>query len=140
MRRVAEEIRQPGRPAMKLKSKVRGRVLMKRYGMMIGIRSEHTEAYKKYHAEVWPEVLETIEYCNMRNFTIYHQGEMLFGSYEYHGTDHGADMARMAADPATQRWWEIMMPMQRRLEGTPEGQWWMPLEEIFHFDGYISAT
>ncbi len=107
---------------------------MKRYGMMIGLRPEHYDEYKRYHAAVWPEVLAMIESCNIRNYTIYHQGGLLFGSYEYHGTDHAADMVRMAADPATQRWWTIMMPMQRRLDGTPEGEWWMPLEEMFHID------
>jgi L-rhamnose mutarotase len=110
---------------------------MKRYGTMIGIRSEHLEAYKKYHAAVWPEVLATMERCGIRNYTIYHHGEMLFGSYEYYGTDYNADMAKIAADAVTQRWWEIMIPMQRQLEGTPEGQWWMPMEEIFHFGGSI---
>ena len=44
-------------------------------------------------------------------------------------------MARMAADPGTQRWWAVMMPMQRKIDGTPEGEWWMPMEEMFHFDG-----
>lgn len=108
---------------------------MKRYGMILGLPPEHYDEYKRYHAAVWPEVLATIERCHIRNYTIYHHAGTLFASYEYHGTDHDADMAAMAQDPATQRWWKIMMPMQQRLPGTPEGQWWMPLEEMFHFDG-----
>ena len=112
---------------------------MKRFGMMIGLRPERYEEYKQYHAAVWPEVLATIVSCNIRNFTIYHRSGMLFGCYEYHGTDHAADMAKMAADPATQRWWEILIPMQRQVEGTPEGEWWAPLEEIFHLDGQNSS-
>ena len=44
-------------------------------------------------------------------------------------------MARMAADPATQRWWALMEPMQKQIEGTPAGEWWMPMEEMFHFEG-----
>ncbi len=108
---------------------------MKRYGMIIGLRPEYLEDYKKYHADVWPEVLATIASCNIRNYTIFlHQGT-LFGYYEYYGTDHKADMAKMAADPATQRWWVIMTRMQKQIEGTPEGEWWMPLEEVFHFSG-----
>lgn len=108
---------------------------MKRYGMILGLPPEHYDEYKRYHAAVWPEVLATIQRCHIRNYTIYHHAGTLFASYEYHGTDHHADMAIMAQDPATQRWWKIMMPMQQRLPGTPEGQWWMPLEEMFHFDG-----
>lgn len=107
---------------------------MQRYGMIIGLRTEHFEEYKRFHAAVWPEVLATITACNIRNYTIYHHNGTLFGTYEYHGTDHSADMARMAADPATQRWWTIMEPMQQQIPGTPEGKWWMPLEEMFHID------
>jgi L-rhamnose mutarotase len=108
---------------------------MKRFGMMIGLRPEHFEEYKRYHSAVWPEVEGMIESCNIRNYTIYHHSGTLFASYEYYGTDHAADMAKMAADPATQRWWAVMEPMQKQVEGTPEGEWWMPMEEMYHFDG-----
>lgn len=33
---------------------------MKRYGSIIGVRPEKLEEYKKLHAAVWPEVLQTI--------------------------------------------------------------------------------
>jgi L-rhamnose mutarotase len=32
---------------------------------------------------------------------------------QYHGTDFAADMAKMAADPATKRLWALMKPMQK---------------------------
>jgi L-rhamnose mutarotase len=32
-------------------------------------------------------------------------------------------MARMAADPKTQEWWAIMMPMQRPLETRGKDEW-----------------
>jgi L-rhamnose mutarotase len=108
---------------------------MKRYGMQIGLRPEAYDEYKKHHAAVWPDVLATIARCNIRNYTIYHHNGLLFAHFEYHGTDYAADMALMAADPATQRWWAIMEPMQRQIPGTPEGSWWMPMEEMFHFTG-----
>jgi len=108
---------------------------MKRFGMQIGLRPEAYDEYKRYHAAVWPEVLATIERCNIRNYTIYHHAGTLFGTFEYHGADFRADMALMAADPSTQRWWAIMEPFQQQIPGTPEGEWWMPMEEMFHFDG-----
>jgi L-rhamnose mutarotase len=43
-------------------------------------------------------------------------------------------MAKMAADPETRRWWDIMMPMQVPLEGRAEGDWWLTMEEVFHTD------
>jgi len=50
------------------------------------------------------------------NYSVYLKDDLLFGYFEYHGTDYVADMARMAADPKTQEWWAIMMPMQKPLE------------------------
>ena len=74
---------------------------MKRYGSVIGLKREAIEEYKAYHAAVWPEVLEMIRKCNIRNYSIFFKDDQLFGYFEYHGTDFGADMARMAADPKT---------------------------------------
>ena len=44
---------------------------MKRYGMLIGIKPEKIEKYKKLHAAVWPDVLKKISECNIRNYSIY---------------------------------------------------------------------
>ncbi len=105
---------------------------MKRYGMMIGLRPEAVEKYKEYHAEVWPGVLKTIRECNIRNYTIFLKDNLLFGYYEYHGSDHQADMARMAACPKTREWWAIMEPMQQPLDNRDPGDWWTQMEEVFH--------
>jgi L-rhamnose mutarotase len=40
---------------------------MKRYGMTIRIKAGCEESYRKYHAAVWPEVLEMIRACNIAN-------------------------------------------------------------------------
>ncbi len=45
-----------------------------------------------------------------------------------------SDMAAMAADPTTQDWWALCMPLQRPLEDRVEGEWWMDIPEIFHSD------
>ena len=107
---------------------------MKRYGSVIGIRPEVVEEYKKHHASVWPEVLNMIRQCNIRNYSIFLKDDLLFGYFEYHGTDFAADMAKMAADPKTQEWWKIMGPMQRPLKTRVEGEWWAKMEEVFHMD------
>jgi hypothetical protein len=51
---------------------------MKRYGQIIGVKPEHFEEYKKYHAAVWPEVLKMITLCNIRNYSIFHKDNQLF--------------------------------------------------------------
>ena len=77
---------------------------MKRYGAVIQVKPEAIEAYKTYHAQAWPEVLAMIRECNIRNYSIFWKDSLLFGYFEYHGTDYETDMARMAADPKTQEW------------------------------------
>lgn len=107
---------------------------MKRYGMVIKVKAQKFEAYKKYHAGVWPEVLDMIKKCNIQNYSIYHKDGYLFSYFEYIGKDFKADMAKMAADPKTQEWWNIVMPMQQPLETRVEGEWWAEMEEVFHMD------
>jgi L-rhamnose mutarotase len=107
---------------------------MKRYGSLIGLRPEALDEYKKYHAAAWPEVLAMIQKCNIRNYSIFLKDGLLFSYFEYHGSDYSADMARMAADPKTQEWWAIMMPMQRPLETRGKDEWWASMEEVFHLD------
>lgn len=108
--------------------------VMRRYGMIIRLRPEAEAAYREHHAAMWPAVLDTITKCNIRNYSIFLRDGMLFGYLEYVGQDYVADMRKMAADPATQRWWAIMEPMQQPLENRGEGEWWAAMEEVFHHD------
>lgn len=109
---------------------------MQRMGMMIGIAPEAIAEYKKLHADVWPEVLAQIHASNIRNFTIFlrEPENVMFGTWEYHGTDFEADMARMAEHEPTQRWWAICGPLQRPLDSRKKGEWWAMMEEVFHVD------
>ena len=107
---------------------------MQRYGMVIKVRPEKIEEYKKLHAAVWPDVLKIISECNIRNYSIYLKDDNLFSYFEYIGTDFDADMDRMAANPVTQKWWDVCMPCQEPLESRKEGEWWANMEEVFHHD------
>lgn len=105
-----------------------------RYGMVLRVRREHEEAYRRHHAAVWPEVLTTISRCHIKNYSIFLKDHTLYSYFEYWGDDFGADMKRMAADPATQRWWAIMEPMQDPIPSRAPGEWWARMEEVFHHD------
>lgn len=107
---------------------------MTRYGSALKVRPEKLEEYKELHAAVWPDVLEMIARCNIRNYSIYHKDGWLFSYFEYHGDHFDADMAKMAADPTTQKWWEACKPCQEPLETRAEGEWWAAMEEVFHCD------
>ena len=105
---------------------------MERYASCVRLRPEYRERYLELHAQVWPEVESMLAAANIRNYTIFLRGDTLFSYYEYVGTDHAKDLARIAADPATQRWWQLTDPCQERLPGTPEGAQWAPLTEVWH--------
>ena len=107
---------------------------MRRVGQVIGLKPDQVEAYERLHAAVWPEVLGMISACNIRNYSIFRHGELLFAYFEYIGDDYEADMAKMAADPKTQEWWRITAPMQEQLPGAQEGEWWARIAEVFHTD------
>jgi L-rhamnose mutarotase len=107
---------------------------VKRVGSAIRVRPEHRERYLELHSAVWPEVEATLTACNIRNYTIWRLDDLLFASFEYVGDDYAADMARIAADPDTQRWWHETDPCQERLPGTPEGEQWRTLPEVWHLD------
>ncbi|MBN1817575.1 MAG: L-rhamnose mutarotase [Sedimentisphaerales bacterium] len=110
---------------------------MKRVGCIIGVKEEKRDAYKRLHSAVWPEVLDRIRQCNIRNYSIYMRKlpdgkHYLFSYFEYTGNDFAADMAKMAADEATQKWWDICMPCQEPLPDRADDQWWADMEEVFH--------
>jgi len=107
---------------------------MKRFGQLIGVKPDKLEEYKRYHAAVWPGVLDMITQCNIRNYSIFEKDNLLFAYFEYVGDDYDADMAKMAADPETQRWWAIQNPMQQPIASRAEGEWWATMEEVFHCD------
>jgi L-rhamnose mutarotase len=112
---------------------------MKRYGNVIGLRREKVEEYNTLHKAVWPDVLKTIKSCHIQNYSIFlrefEDGRLYLFSYlEYTGNDFAADMEKMEADPATQKWWVICKPLQQPLSNRTPGAWWAEMEEVFHQD------
>ena len=107
-----------------------------RHGSIIGMPEKNILAYTQLHAAVWPGVLAALDKVNIRNYSIYlgqiKPGEyLLFSYFEYIGDDFQGDMARMG-DEVTKLWWTYTDPLQVRLPGTPEGQQWKTMEEVFH--------
>lgn len=108
--------------------------MVQRYGSVIKVAPGRLEEYKRLHAAVWDSVKKMIKECNLQNYSIYYKDGYLFSYYEYTGNDYAADMAKMAADLETQRWWTFCEPCQQPLESRAEGEWWATMEEVFHLD------
>jgi L-rhamnose mutarotase len=109
---------------------------MQRMGMLVSLKPNRVEEYRDLHRAVWPEILRRITECNIRNYTIFlkEPENLLFGYWEYVGSDFDADMQKMAADPDTRRWWAICKPCQEPVGTRKEGEWWATMEEVFHSD------
>lgn len=110
-----------------------------RYGMVIALKRSKIEEYKKLHAACLPGVLEMISACNIENYSIYLKEiepgkHYLFAYFEYVGDDFEADMAKMAADEESRRWWKETDPCQMRIATAGEEDWWSAMEEVFHHD------
>ncbi len=107
---------------------------MKRYGSVIGLSDETKARYLDLHREGWPGVLAGLTRANIRNYTIFlkEPENLLFGYFEYVGTDFEADQALLAQDPVTQDWQRLVGPLQRPLDTRQPGEWWAGMTEVFH--------
>ena len=107
---------------------------MKRIGEMIGIKPEGLARYAELHANPDPKVNEMIRACNIRNYSIFQRVNTMFAYYEYIGEDFAADMAKMAADPHTQSWWDIVKPLMEPLQDRAQSEFWAGMKELYHLD------
>ena len=107
---------------------------MQRFGQMIRLKPEKAGEYIKHHASVWPAVLRKITECNIVNYSIYFKDNILFSYFEYVGDDFDEDMAKMADDEVTQKWWDVVKPLMDPLDTRGPGEFWANMEEIFHLD------
>lgn len=101
---------------------------MKRIIQHSFLKPEKVEYYRELHANAWPGVLDMIKQCNIQNYSISIRGTELYSFFEYVGDDYDADMAKMAADPETRRWWKETRPCFMYHE---QGVYYDDLEEIF---------
>ena len=101
---------------------------------VVRLRPEHEVEYRRLHTNVWPSVLATLRRVGVRNYSIFLRDGLLFSYLEYTGDDWAAAEAEIAADPETQRWWQLTDPMQEPLKTAAEGEWWAPAEQVFHLD------
>ena len=107
---------------------------MMRVAQVIRLDPDQIEEYERVHAAVWPEVLAQIARSGIRNYSIHRYETLLFANFDYVGDDFDADMAAIAADPATQQWWSVCEPLQRPFPERAAGEWWMEIPEVFHLD------
>lgn len=105
----------------------------RRAGSVISLREDAIEEYESHHSEVWPDVLAALSRANIRNYSIYRYGTLLFSYWEYIGDDYAGDLARLDTDPVSARWGQIMQTLQVSVPEARPGRWF-ELPEVFHLE------
>lgn len=103
--------------------------MTERSAFVLRVRPGKVEEYVRAHREVWPELLDAIRAAGIRNYTIFRDGERMFGYFE--ADDLAAAGRRLAGEEVSARWQDAMAELlvERVPEGGPP-----PLEEVFRLE------
>ena len=112
--------------------------MKKLFGQIGRLKPECIAEYRRLHeVEVytprWAGVLETIHQCNLRNYSIFIQDDLVFAYFEYVGEDYDADMEKMAQDPVTQEWWTYTRPCFTKYKADSTDEFYTDMQQIFFF-------
>ena len=110
------------------------KTVSRRVGMVIKIKEDQIEEYKRIHGDNYHGVRDLLNKYNMHNFSIFlHQLEdgnyYEFAYYEYMGNDFEEDMKQLAAEPRNIEWLKVCDAMQIPLEGYKS---WAEMETIYY--------
>jgi L-rhamnose mutarotase len=88
--------------------------------------------YEQWHREVWPGIRNSILDAGITNMEIYRLEDRLFMIIETNERFSFDGKAAMdAANPAVQRWEELMWKYQLAVPGGKPGEKWRVMEKIF---------
>jgi L-rhamnose mutarotase len=100
--------------------------MTERVAFVLRVRPDKIDEYVAAHAAVWPEMLDALRNAGIRNYSIFRDGNQVFGYFE---TDDAAAAGEyMAAQDVSARWQDAMADLlEERVPdaGPPR------LEEIF---------
>jgi len=100
-----------------------------RSAFVLRVKPERIDEYVVAHAAVWPEMLQALRDAGIRNYSIFRDGNQVFGYFE--ADDLDAAGAYLARQDVVTRWQDAMADLlEQRVadEGAPQ------LEQIFRLD------
>ena len=102
---------------------------VQRTAFVLRVRPDKIEEYVRAHREVWPEMLAALRSAGIRNYTIFRDGDQMFGYFE--ADDLAAAGHHLAQQEVSTRWQDAMAELleARVPDGGPPA-----LEEIFRLD------
>jgi L-rhamnose mutarotase len=103
--------------------------MTQRTAFVLHVRPERIDRYIRAHKDVWPEMLDALREAGIRNYTIFRDGNRMFGYFE--SDDLVAAEQYLAQQDVSTRWQDAMAELleQRVPDGGPPA-----LEEVFRLD------
>ena len=103
--------------------------MTERAAFVLHVKPERIDEYVIAHANVWPEMLQALRDAGISNYTIFRDGDQVFGYFE--SDDLEAAAAYMKAQEVNARWQDAMAELleERVPDAGPP-----TLEEIFRLD------
>jgi L-rhamnose mutarotase len=100
-----------------------------RVAFVLTVKPDRVDEYVRAHAEVWPEMLAALKEAGYRNYTIFRDGNRMFGYVET--DDAAASAAAMECSPVNVRWQDAMAEL---LEDRVPDAGPSTLPEVFRLD------
>lgn len=83
------------------------------------VRPGMQEEYKRRHDEIWDEMVKALKEAGICNYTIWMDGDELFGYYECEkGVDYALSFQQ--ENPVVQKWEKSMEPVMQKYETVPK--------------------
>ena len=100
-----------------------------RTAFVLRVRPERVDEYVEAHEAVWPEMLDALRSAGIRNYTIFRNGNEMFGYFE--AEDLEAAGRYLEGQEVSARWQDAMAELleERVPDAGPPA-----LEEVFRLD------
>jgi L-rhamnose mutarotase len=103
--------------------------MTQRSAFVLRVRPDKIAEYVEAHRSVWPEMLAALREAGIRNYTIFRNGNEVFGYFESDDLEAAAE--HMAQQDVNARWQDAMAGL---LEARVPDAGPPALEEIFRLD------
>lgn len=107
---------------------------LKKYCFALDLKDDAAliEAYKKYHVDVWPEIISSIKNSGIEDLEIYNVANRLFMIMVVNDTfSFEKKAASDQANPKVQEWESLMWKYQQALPIAKPGEKWLLMDKIF---------
>ena len=108
--------------------------MTRRYSLTLDLKEDPAliAEYRKYHEDVWPEVIQSIKDAGIEDMEIYLLGTRLVMIIEVNESFSFEKKARRdQANPKVQEWEQLMWKFQQALPQAKPGEKWLPMARIF---------